>query len=43
MGSPTRIHKTRKRLKKHNAGRKRKNQLDNRGTTPTKAAVFGDK
>lgn len=42
MASPTAIYMTRVRLKTKKAGRKRKNQLNNKGTTPTKAAFFGD-
>lgn len=42
MGSVTRIYMTRVRLKTRKMGRKRKNQLENRGTTPTQAAFFGD-
>ena len=42
MASPTKVYMTRVRLKTHKAGRKRKNRLENRGTTPTWAAVFGE-
>lgn len=42
MASATAIFMTRVRLKERKAGRKRKNQLNTRGTTPTKAALFGD-
>jgi hypothetical protein len=33
---------TRARIKERKAGRKRKNKLENFGTTPTRAAFFGD-
>jgi hypothetical protein len=33
---------TRVRLKVRKMGRKRKNALNNQGTTPTRAAFFGD-
>ncbi len=42
VASLTTIYMTRVRLKTHKMGRKRKNQLENRGTTPTRAAFFGD-
>ncbi len=42
MASPTKIYMTRVALKTHKMGRKRKNQLNNKGTTPTRAAFFGD-
>lgn len=42
MASPTKVFMTRVRLKTRNAGRKRKNLLQSRGTTPTRAAFFGD-
>ncbi len=42
MASPTKIYMTRVRLKTKNAGRKRKNRLQNHGTTPSFAAFFGD-
>ena len=42
MASPTKIYMTRVRLKTKKAGRKRKNKLANHGTTPTRAAFFGD-
>jgi hypothetical protein len=42
VASPTKIYMTRVRLKTKAAGRKRKNRLANHGTTPTKAAFFGD-
>lgn len=42
MASITKVHMTRVRLKVRNAGRKRKNQLNNRGTTPTWSAFFGE-
>jgi hypothetical protein len=33
---------TRKRLREKNMGRKRKNQLAKKGSTPTREAFFGD-
>jgi hypothetical protein len=42
VASPTKIYMTRVRLKTKNAGRKRKNRLENHGTTPSKAVFFGD-
>jgi hypothetical protein len=42
MASATAIYMTRVKLKNHKAGRKRKNRLNNKGTTPTQAALFGD-
>jgi hypothetical protein len=33
---------TRVRLKTRKMGRKRKNELENKGTTPSRAAFFGD-
>jgi hypothetical protein len=42
VASPTKIYMTRVALKNHKMGRKRKNQLNNKGTTPTRAAFFGD-
>ena len=42
MASPTKVYMCRVRLKTKKAGRKRKNKLANHGTTPTKAAFFGD-
>jgi hypothetical protein len=33
---------TRVKLKTRKAGKKRKNQLNNKGTTPTKSSFFGD-
>lgn len=42
MASPTKVYTTRIKLKTRKAGRKRKNKLQNHGTTPTKAAFFGD-
>ena len=42
MASITKVHMTRVRLKNRNAGRKRKNQLNNRGTTPTWETFFGE-
>jgi hypothetical protein len=42
VASATAVYMTRVRLKKHKSGRKRKNQLNNKGTTPTQSAFFGD-
>lgn len=42
MASITKVYMTRVRLKTAKAGRKRKNRLENHGTTPTRAAFFGD-
>jgi hypothetical protein len=42
MASPTKVYMTRVRLKTHKAGRKRKNRLNNHGTTPTWDVFFGD-
>lgn len=42
MASCTKVFMTRVRFKTRNAGRKRKNHLDNHGTTPSQAAFFGD-
>lgn len=42
MASVTKVHMTRVRLKTAKAGRKRKNALEKRGTTPTRAAFFGE-
>jgi hypothetical protein len=42
MASVTKVYMTRVRLKTAKAGRKRKNALENHGTTPTRAAFFGD-
>ena len=42
MGSVTHVYMTRVRLKVRKMGRKRKNQLNNQGSTPTRAAFFGD-
>ena len=42
VASPTKVYMTRVRLKTRNAGRKRKNLLDSRGTTPTWEAFFGE-
>ena len=42
MASPTKVYMTRVKLKTHKAGRRRKNRLENHGTTPTWAAVFGE-
>ena len=43
MSSCTHILKIRDRMKKKAAGKKRKKALARKGTTPTKAALFGDK
>lgn len=42
MASLTKVFMTRVRLKTAKAGRKRKNALEKKGTTPTRAAFFGD-
>jgi hypothetical protein len=42
VASPTKVYMTRARIKSRKAGRKRKNRLENNGTTPTRAAFFGD-
>lgn len=42
MASCTKVYMTRVRLKTRKAGRKRKNALENHGTTPSKAAFFGE-
>lgn len=42
MASPTKVYMTRVALKTHKAGRKRKNRLNNRGTTPAWDVFFGD-
>jgi len=42
VASPTKIYMTRVALKEKKKGRKRKNRLENYGTTPTMAAFFGD-
>ena len=42
MASITKVYMTRVRLKANKAGRKRKNKLNNHGTTPTRAAFFGE-
>lgn len=42
MASVTKVYMTRVRLKTAKAGRKRKNRLENHGTTPTRAAFFGE-
>lgn len=42
MASPTHIYMTRVRLKKRAQGKARKKKVAREGTTPTKAAVFGD-
>jgi hypothetical protein len=42
MASNTNIRKTRKQMRAKKAGRARKNQIARRGSTPSKAALFGD-
>ena len=42
MASCTKVFMTRVRLKTAKAGRKRKNALEKHGTTPTRAAFFGE-
>ena len=42
MASLTRIYMNRVRLKVHKMGRKRKNHQAHVGSTPTRAALFGD-
>lgn len=42
MASPTKVYMTRVALKTHKAGRKRKNRLNNHGTTPSWDVFFGD-
>ncbi len=42
MGSVTHVYMTRVRLKTRKMGRKRKNALTNKGSTPSRAAFFGD-
>lgn len=42
MASLTRIYMTRVRLKVRKMGRKRKNQIESQGSTPTRAVFFGD-
>jgi len=42
VASLTRVYMTRVRLKERKMGRKRKNQLENRGSTPSRAVFFGD-
>ena len=42
MASPTKIYMTRVRLKTKKAARKRKNRLANHGSTPSRAAFFGE-
>lgn len=43
MASPTKITKFRRKRKKARAGKKRKAANRNKGTTKSKAALFGDK
>lgn len=43
MASPTKITKFRRKRKKNKAGKKRKAGLRNKGTTKSRAALFGDK
>jgi len=42
MASVTKVFKVRKKLKARKQGRIRKNRLAKQGSTPTKAALFGD-
>lgn len=42
MASPTKVHKTRKRLKRKQLGRARKNKIERVGSTPAKTEFFGD-
>ena len=42
MGSLTHIYMRRVQLKTRKMGSKRKHALENHGTTPTRAEVFGD-
>jgi hypothetical protein len=42
VGSLTHVYMTRVRLKTKKAGRKRKNAIEHKGSTPTRAAFFGD-
>ena len=42
MASLTKIFMTRNRIKLRSSGRKRKAKLRKQGTTPTRAALFGD-
>ncbi len=42
MGSVTHVYMTRVRLKTRKAGRKRKNAIEAKGSTPSRAAFFGD-
>ena len=42
MASSTSSYTLKKKHKMRSSGRKRKNDLDTRGTTPTRATFFGD-
>ncbi len=42
MASATKVYKARKKLKARKQGRKRKNRIARHGSTPAKAAVFGE-
>ncbi len=42
MASCTKVYKVRKRLKQRKSGRDRKHQLERNGSTPSKAAFFGE-
>jgi len=42
VASCTKAFRVKKKRKTRNQGRKRKAQLDNKGTTPDKATFFGD-
>ncbi|MBI5508174.1 MAG: hypothetical protein HY903_05425 [Deltaproteobacteria bacterium] len=42
MASPTRVYMQRNRIKAKKAGKKRKQQLEKHGSTPTRAALFGE-
>ena len=43
MASATRVYKARARLKRRKRGLKRKNELNRKGSTPSKEEFFGDK
>ena len=42
VASSTKVYKVRKRIKRRKMGRKRKNELARKGTTPPLAVFFGD-
>ncbi|MEK7704036.1 MAG: hypothetical protein AAB426_03690 [Myxococcota bacterium] len=42
MASIGKVHMIRRRLKIKSMGRKRKSQQEKKGTTPTRAVLFGD-